>query len=180
MEGPEFSMALHIIIDGYNLIRQSASLSLLDNQDIQAGREALIDRLANYRHSRPHKITVVFDGANAALGSDRRQRVMGIDVRYSRQGELADTVIKRMAARECEKALVVTSDRDVVTYAQTHGAATISSEQFEDRIALMAGLQSEMEPEAEVSGWRPDTRKKGPARRLSRKARRNRLKVDKL
>ncbi len=38
-------MPIHIIIDGYNLIRQSSALSVLDNQDIQLGREALIDQL---------------------------------------------------------------------------------------------------------------------------------------
>jgi len=34
-------MPLHIIIDGYNVIRRSKQLSLLDLQDIQEGREAL-------------------------------------------------------------------------------------------------------------------------------------------
>lgn len=171
-------MALHIIIDGYNLIRQSDRLSLLDQTDIQAGREALIDLLAEYRRIKPHRITVVFDGANAPPVSEHRQRLQGIDIRYSRQGELADTVIKRMAATECQKALVVSSDREITTFAEAQGAAIIRAEDFNQRIAL-ASLPSEQDDE-ESSGWRPDTRKKGPARRLSRKARRNRLKTRKL
>jgi len=39
-------MSIHIIIDGYNLIRQSTTLSILDQQDIMLGREALVDMLA--------------------------------------------------------------------------------------------------------------------------------------
>ncbi len=42
-------MSLHIIIDGYNLIRKSNMLSSIDHQDIQMGREALIDILASYK-----------------------------------------------------------------------------------------------------------------------------------
>jgi len=56
-------MSLHLIIDGYNLIRQSPWLSLLDARDLEAGREALLQSLADYRQRRlQHKITVVFDG----------------------------------------------------------------------------------------------------------------------
>ncbi|KAF0122132.1 MAG: hypothetical protein FD151_935, partial [bacterium] len=39
-------MAIHIIIDGYNLIKQSPVLSKLDQMDIEKGRNELIGRLA--------------------------------------------------------------------------------------------------------------------------------------
>ena len=55
-------MSLHIIIDGYNLIRQSGQLSMLDMQDLQLGREALVDMLAAYKRFKAHRITVVCDG----------------------------------------------------------------------------------------------------------------------
>ncbi len=42
-------MPIHIIIDGYNLIRNSNSLSALDRQDMQTGRETLVDMLATYK-----------------------------------------------------------------------------------------------------------------------------------
>ena len=50
---------MHIIIDGYNLIRQSATFSRLDLEDMQTGREALIDALADYKKIKRHRITVV-------------------------------------------------------------------------------------------------------------------------
>ena len=73
-------MPIHIIIDGYNLIRQSSALSDLDEQDIQLGREALIDQLAAYKRLKGHRISVVFDGQNASTTYSRRDRVKGIDI----------------------------------------------------------------------------------------------------
>lgn len=175
-------MSLHIIIDGYNLIRQSSSLSRLDNQDLQLGRESLIDRLVAYKKLKRHRITVVFDGANATGLMDRRDNARGVRVIYSRHGETADAVIKQMAAKEREKALVVSSDRDITDHAAANQAAVVSSPDFEDRMAMAAYVAEKgVSPEpADHGGWQPTTRKKGPRRKLPKKARRNRQKVSKL
>ena len=174
-------VALHIIIDGYNLIRNSPSLSALDRQDLQLGREALIDWLAAYKKVKAHRITVVFDGAGAPADTTARDRIKGIQVVFSRQGQSADAVIKNMASKEREKALVVSSDRAVANAAASFQSATISVSEFEARLSLAAHLDESKAPmEEEDSGWIPTTRKKGPSRRLSKRRRRNRIKVDKL
>ena len=121
-------MSIHIIIDGYNLIRQSSSLSLLDHQDLQLGREALVVMLAKYKRIKHHKITVVFDGTNALSFSGHRDYIDGIEIKFSRFGESADSVIKKIAAGEKEKALVVSSDRDVATRAFSFSPAAICPE----------------------------------------------------
>jgi predicted RNA-binding protein with PIN domain len=174
-------MSLHIIVDGYNVIRQSKQLSILDRRDIQEGRESLQDVLVEYRKSKGHRITIVFDGTNAVSIDSQRQRFRGIEILFSRNGETADTVIKRMAAREKERALVVSSDRDIISYATSVGSATIGSKTFEDKIfqALYSCENGEMEDLPET-GWVPTTRKKGPRRRLQKKKRRNREKANKL
>ena len=174
-------MSVHIIIDGYNLIRQSPTLSRLDRQDIEAGRETLVTHLAAYRKVKRHPVTVVFDGVNAPAFSRDRDRVRGIEVRYSRRGELADTVIKRMAAREREKALVVSSDGEVVVFAAARGCATISSREFEEKMNMAAYMDLKGAEETEDTGrGRETTRKKGPRRRLPKKERRNRKRIAKL
>ena len=173
-------MSIHIIIDGYNLIRQSPTLSPLDQQDIMLGREALVETLAAYRRIKPHRITVVFDGRNGPLFSVQRNRKKGISMRFSRRGESADDVIKRMARREREKALVVSSDREVADSAALCGAATISARQFEARIAKVADPDSLVSEDDISSGWAPTTKKKGPSRKLPRRQRRNRIKIKKL
>ncbi len=174
-------MSLHIIVDGYNVIRQSKQLRILDLRDIQEGREALQDILAEYRKSKGHRITLVFDGTNAVSPGSQRQRFRGIEILFSRNGETADTVIKRMAARERERALVVSSDRDIISFVASVGSATIGSRTFENKIlqALYSCEGDGMEDSPDT-GWVPTTRKKGPSRRLPKKKRRNRDKTNKL
>lgn len=173
-------MPIHIIIDGYNLIRQSSTLSVLDDQDIQLGREALIDQLAAYKRLKRHRISVVFDGQNAPTISTRRDRVKGIDIIFSSMGELADTVIKRMVSAEKERALVITSDRDIQSYASAHGANVVNSPVFEKKMTMAGYMMLKGEEEDGSEGWIPTTQKKGPRRRLSKKARKNRAKINKL
>ncbi|MDJ0914839.1 MAG: NYN domain-containing protein [Desulfobacterales bacterium] len=175
-------MSLHIIIDGYNLIRQSQQFSELDLKDLQLGRDALIVALAAYKRIKLHNITVVFDGANAPGLSPPREQLKGIRIVFSRHGETADTVIKRMAAVEKERALVVTSDRDIVRFAETHGAAVIGSSDFENKLmmASVANGSADGGGNRDLEGWKPTTKKKGPRRRLSKKARRQKNKLGKL
>jgi predicted RNA-binding protein with PIN domain len=173
-------MSIHIIIDGYNLIRQSTTLSTSDQQDIMLGREALLDMLAAYRKIKPHRITVVFDGRNSPVFSPQRSRQKGISMCFSRSGESADDVIKRMAHREREKALVVSSDREVADSAAASGAATISAQEFEAKIEMAAHFDSPISEDEDSPGWIPTTKKKGPSRRLPKKQRRNRMKIKKL
>jgi predicted RNA-binding protein with PIN domain len=173
-------MALHIIIDGYNLIRQSSKLSALDRQDIQLGRNALIEDLAAYKRIKAHRISVVFDGANAPPASQRRNRLKGIEIRFSSSGELADQLINRMVLKAGPQAMVVTSDREVADFALHHGAAAISSPEFEDKLAMAAYMDTKgVETEAS-DGWNPTTKKKGPGRRLKKRARQIRAKAQKL
>jgi len=173
-------MSLHIIIDGYNLIRQSSFFSAFDRQDIQIGREALIEALAAYKRVKGHKITVVFDGADAPLFSQARDQIKGIQARFSSSGQSADDVIKSMASKEKEKALVVSSDLDVVNWASSKGCATVPSSEFEEKIAMAAHMDSKGIHQDDQGGWVPTTKKKGPSRRLPKKKRRDRVKIQKL
>lgn len=175
-------MSLHVIVDGYNLIRQSDSLRPLDRAALELGRDALVDQLAAYKRLKHHKITVVFDGSQRYLFPGPTFSEKGITVRFSRQGESADAVIKRMAAREREKAVVVTSDHGITDFAASCGAATIGSVEFTEKMA-MAQVMSEKgaDPAAEAAdGWTPTTRKKGPRKRLPKRARKKRSKIKKL
>ena len=172
---------MHIIIDGYNLIRQSATFSGFELEDLQTGREALIQALVDYKKIKRHRITVVFDGSGAPYGSPAREKIRGIAVRFSHRHESADDIIKRMAAREGERALIVSSDRDIIAHAELKGAVTIDSTAFEEKLALAAYRAAKgVASETAGDGWRPTTRKKGPRHRRSKKERRRRRKTSKL
>ena len=173
-------MTIHIIIDGYNLIRQSPELSRLDRRDIARGREALVARLAAYRKLKPHRITVVFDGVRAPAFSAARDQVKGIHIVFSRDGEPADAVIVRMARQEREKAIVVSSDAAVARAAESCGAATLDSPEFEARVAMAMALEDADTPEEEGAARRISTRKKGTGKRLPKRIRQHQTKTAKL
>lgn len=174
-------MGIHIVIDGYNLIRQSRQFSDLDRQDLQSGREALVDALAAYKRVKPYAITVVFDGTAAYTGMPRRDVQKGIKVCYSAPGELADTVIKRMSVHEKEKMLVVTSDAEIVRYVEAMGSATVSASEFEDRLMMAQYMDLKgIDETQEDKGWQATTKKKGPSRRLTKRQRKMKKKISKL
>jgi uncharacterized protein len=153
----------------------------LESQDLQAGREALVDALAAYKKIKAFTITVVFDGMGAPAGMPRKDRLKGIELYYSLPGESADTVIKRMARHQKERLLVVSSDHEIADYAVSHGAATISADEFEKRImmARLMDIKGATEDKAS-SGWTPTTKKTGPARRLPKRQRKMKRKISKL
>jgi len=176
-------MAIHVVIDGYNLIRQSDTLSAEEELSIKLGREALLERLRQYKQIRGHRITVVFDAGNKPLLVEERTQKKGIKIIYSAQGKTADSVIKRICRREGERALVVTSDRELATYVEGCGSVALGSEDFEARMEMARYVDLKgVEEESEEGRWSPGkgTRKKGPARRRSKKERKRRQKQRKI
>ena len=169
---------MHLIVDGYNVIRQSPRLQFLDAMDLQTGREALLELLAHYRRRSHHQITVVFDGWQHGDLQEGRDRHQGIAIIYSRRGERADEVIKRLLHQERERALVVTSDREIQVCAEQNKAAWINAAQFESsHLHDPAGAD---DPDAGAGSSSRGTHKKGPARRLSKRLRQRQQRLKKL
>jgi uncharacterized protein len=172
-------MPLHLIIDGYNIIRQSPELLSKESQDLRWGREALLEKLAAYRRLKRHPITVVFDGGLAGDSLSSRDRFQGMLIIYSRRGEKADDVIKRLADRERERSLVISSDREIMVHAERVGAAVMSAEDFTFRLQSAAFDDDSAETEEDQANS-SGTKKKGPAHRDSKKLRRQRRRVKKI
>lgn len=174
-------MGLHLIIDGYNLIRRSARLSRTEAESLELGRKALIDSLAAYKRLKGHKITVVFDGAANYDDFSKKTSEKGIRVRFSRIGQSADSVIRKMAKHEGERALVITADRALADAVSADGSVTVEPEAFEEKMAMATLMEIKGEEPEEESGDRViDTRKKGPSKRQPKAGRRRMKKVKKL
>ena len=169
---------MHLIVDGYNIIRQSPRLQYLDVMDLQAGREALLELLAHYRRRSHHQITVVFDGWQRGDLKESRDRYEGILVIYSRRGERADEVIKRLLTQERERALVVTSDREIQVCAEQAKAAWINAGEFE--LSHLHDPSEAADDDTEANSTARGTHKKGPARRLSKQLRQRQQRLKKL
>ncbi|MEK7851835.1 MAG: NYN domain-containing protein [Deltaproteobacteria bacterium] len=170
-------MATHIIIDGYNLIRQSSTLAELDAKNMQKGREALINRLATYKSIKGYKITVVFDAWKSDNLSEGRDKVKGIDIIYSKAGETADEVIKRMSSNMREGGIVITADNDIASFAKRQGCVIIEPRVFEERMQIAA--ISDMKGGDEDYVY-PVKDKKGPSKRVPKAERKSMQKLKKL
>jgi hypothetical protein len=112
-----------IIVDGYNCIG-------IDHRDLKVQRERFIKILAEYTKIKGHDITVVFDGWKSGSHREETINTCGIKVIYSKLGETADHVIKRIIINEKKEWIVITSDRDIMSYAWSIGSVPVSSAEF--------------------------------------------------
>ena len=181
---------MRIIIDGYNLLHVWLG-ERARQVDWQNARSQLLKRLQNYQALRRHRLTVVFDGWKSGWPLQQARREGGVCVIFSRQGETADDLIKRLVCGEPggTGALVVSSDREIVDAVERAGAQAVSAREFEERLQLAEYLA--LKGEAAMAGEgdfcyedAPDkplgSKKKGNPRRLPRKQRRRRQRLNKL
>jgi predicted RNA-binding protein with PIN domain len=172
---------MHILVDGYNLIRQSDLLRRYERHSLEAGRLALMSKLSDYKRKKGHRITVVFDGWKSGSAQEGRDRYGNIEIIYSRQGEKADEVIKRITDQTAEETIVVSSDREIASYVTRQGKTALSSLEFETIMnkAISPSWSGIYEQEGE-EGRVHRRKKKGPARRLPRTKRQAQTKIKKL
>ncbi|MBI3398419.1 MAG: NYN domain-containing protein [Deltaproteobacteria bacterium] len=172
------TMAIHLVIDGYNLTGVMA-LPGQTATDLEGTREGLIKRLLVYKRAKGHRVTVVFDGKKS--GSFYRTKInqYGIEIIFSKDGEEADQILKEIAKTEKQNMTLVTSDRAVASFAEAYGAIAISSDEFNAILATalysyMKGVIDEDEDEIIVSN------KSGNPRKLSKLERKRLQRMKKL
>ena len=163
---------MEIIVDGYNLIGSDAGLT----GNLERKRNLLIQALANYQRAKGHEITVVFDGWRSGSVTEVGENRDGVRIVYSRLGEKADSVIVRLARKRGSGCIVVTSDREVRNAVERFGVVALYAGQFSAMLHNQA--RSFDESPAEPSDRQGP--KKGNPRRLSKKERRRREKLNKL
>ena len=155
-----------ILIDGYNLIRQSDRLADQERKGgLQAGREALIQTLGVYRQATGDRVTVFFDGDEGIAFISNSSRQEGIEIIFSSPPESADDlIVAHIRKRHGKKAmLVVSSDRAIQSAAGRHRIAAMPSQDFEaemsrriseGRQAAPPGYEKDMSPDPnDVAYW---------------------------
>jgi predicted RNA-binding protein with PIN domain len=169
-------MAIRIIVDGYNFIGAQKGL----HGNIEGRREELIRQLGRYRAARGYEITVVFDAWDSGWPSEHSEYKEGIRVVFSRHGEKADEVICRMARKLGASALVVSSDNEVARCVEQAGGVAVRVMEFNRKLqeAGRTGGMEALEKEEPESG-RPAV-KKGNPRKLSKKERKKKMRLDRL
>ena len=114
-------MALvRILVDGYSLLHNWPELAPGWPRHSMEARDELIRILTLYGDASGTPITIVFDGAGMAAGTDFPS-TPELEILYSRNGQTADQVIERVASRMSAfgEVLAVTDDyaeRDMVFF----------------------------------------------------------------
>jgi predicted RNA-binding protein with PIN domain len=163
-------MSTHLLIDGYNYVKQSAIAALLDPFDLESGRRYLLDELSRYKKDKKMRITVVFDAGQGFSPGRKKEGYRGVEVIYSKQGETADEVMMETIRERRAGLVVVTFDRAIIDEAKKHGVPFITPARLE--AALSGGGPDEED--------RGRTEKKGNPRKAPKGVRRARRVVKKL
>jgi hypothetical protein len=109
----------------------------------------------------------VFDGWKTGSHREEHSVTGGIRIIYSRLGDKADDVIRKMIVQDRKEWIVITSDREIADHAWAAGAVPVPSDEFRKRLE-QAGIYSGKDcgnPEDEGD----DMPRKGNPRQPSRK-----------
>jgi predicted RNA-binding protein with PIN domain len=121
---------VHLIIDGYNVTKTGFGEISLEQQ-----RSRLVSGMGGLAAQTGAEVTVVFDGAERVVGLPPAPR--GVRVLFSRKGQTADELIRRLVRAEPagRPIVVISSDREVADGVRRHGAYPLSSGTLLRRLA---------------------------------------------
>ena len=115
---------MHIIIDGYNVLKQ-----LLGSGEISLSqRRAFINMLGKYAQKKNHDICVIFDGGPDVWPSQEIDH--GITVVYSGIKQSADDLIKVAMQKKSHGLLIVSSDNELKMAAAKRNITSIDALEF--------------------------------------------------
>jgi hypothetical protein len=116
---------MHLIIDGYNVMHALPVEKEWPGRNSRERRGHFLGALRRYVGSRPHMVTVVFDGTKGGDDMGGYEKTGNLEVRYSRRGEEADQVIRRMVEESANprEILLVSSDKGVSGHGRSAGAS---------------------------------------------------------
>ena len=120
----------HLVVDGYNVTKRGYGEMSLEQQ-----RNRLITGLGGIAAQTGDEVTVVFDGAERVHGLPPAPR--GVRVLFSRKGETADELIRRLVRAEPagRPVVVVSSDREVADGVRRHGAYPLGADSLVRRLS---------------------------------------------
>lgn len=146
------------MIDGYNLTG-------IVHRDFELARNMLLARLVEFNKGRGHDITVVFDGWKSGGPVENRTVEQGIEVIFTRLGDKADDVIKRIVTGD-KYHIVISSDREIQTFAWSQSSVPLSSDEF---VSILEG-DIEIEDRFQGGGKRGSSRTPSKKEKLRQRA----------
>lgn len=121
-------MARFLIVDAHSVIFAWPELRALHLRRMSLARDALIRMLTDYQDFSGVRVVAVFDGRGTDVGEESTPA--GIQVFYSAEGQTADAVIERLAAKYArEHDLTVATDDLLEQHtASSFGATAVSTD----------------------------------------------------
>ncbi|MEG0371028.1 MAG: NYN domain-containing protein [Clostridium sp.] len=125
----------YILVDGYNVLNSWEEVKKY-KQDFEFARYKLVDMLCNFASYRGVSVVVVFDAHKQIGGVEKKEKHKGVDVIYTKEGEIADCYIERTVYKLSKKYNigVVTSDNLEQRIALQMGAIRITPKEFLEQI----------------------------------------------
>lgn len=137
-----------LLVDGYNMIGGWPELAELSRRDLQAARDRLLERLADYQAFSGRKVIVVFDAYRVpGLGKSYTQNK--VELVFTKEKETADECIERLVGvlnHRRRQIYVATSDMVEQHVIFGQGALRISAREL-----LIQVEQSEKEIQAKIA-----------------------------
>jgi predicted RNA-binding protein with PIN domain/protein-tyrosine-phosphatase len=121
---------VHLVVDGYNVTKRGFGDIPLEQQ-----RNRLVKELSGLAAQTGAEVTVAFDGADRVHGLPAGPRT--VRVLFSRKGQTADDLIRRLVRAEPDgrPVVVVSSDREVADSVRRSGAYPTSADALLRRLA---------------------------------------------
>lgn len=119
-----------LIVDGHSMIFRQPDLAELHARNGAVARDHLIRMLRDLQDGSEWTVAVVFDGRGPKASNESEPH--GVRVFYSKNGQTADSIIERLAAKyaaTCE-VTVATDDRLERITTEAFGSLSISSMQL--------------------------------------------------
>ncbi len=131
-------MAEYLIVDGYNIIHAWHSLKTTMGHDLEHARIKLIDIMANYQAFKGVKVIIVFDAHMVKGNTGSKDKISGVEVIYTAEGETADSIIEKIAGefKESDRVTVATSDWEQQRIVFGRGAARLSAKELEAEVKV--------------------------------------------
>ena len=132
---PKYSGPDYLLVDGYNIIFSWDDLKRIAEDNLDAARGELINRMCNYQGYAGCELILVFD-AYKVKGKHRDvEKYCNINIVYTKESETADTYIERVThtLSKDHRVRVATSDGVEQMIILGNGAMRISATEFKKR-----------------------------------------------
>ncbi|MBR6982990.1 MAG: TetM/TetW/TetO/TetS family tetracycline resistance ribosomal protection protein [Ruminococcus sp.] len=130
-EGPDY-----LLVDGYNIIYAWDDLSRIAEDNLDAARSELINRMCNYRGYAGCELILVFDAYRVKGRHREVENYCGISIVFTQEAETADSYIERVTHELSKKhrVRVATSDGLEQMIILGNGAMRLSAAEFRKRV----------------------------------------------